>query len=303
MSPLEQKLLRSFQMRAAQLSPDLASAILTAYREIGKAIEAGNIARAIEVGNFLTQLDKALADPVFSDVRREIRRALQQSIRYAAKDLPLPPSKAITVGFDVLNPMHIEAVRSLETRVITTMREEIRDVLRAHVENGLRGGLSPRVVAKNLRAVVGLAPNQLEAVENFRRALEEGRISDALGYKLRDKRLAVKETMTPTQIEAAVDAYRKRFIAFHAETVSRTATLDALKKGQQLAQEEAVKNGFLDGSRLRKTWIGVMDSRERESHRAMEHETVPYNIPYSNGQMIPGESEYNCRCLSRFTQA
>jgi starvation-inducible outer membrane lipoprotein len=79
--------------------------------------------------------------------------------------------------------------------------------------------------------------------------------------------------------------------------------LDALKKGQQLAQEEAVRNGILDPSRLRKKWIGVMDERERESHRQMEGESVPYNFPYSNGQMIPGESEYNCRCLSRFYES
>jgi hypothetical protein len=194
-------------------------------------------------------------------------------------------------------------VRSLETRVITTLREEQRDVIRAHIENGLRDGAGPRAIAKGIRPIVGLAKNQAQAVANFRLALEEGRIGDALGYKLRDKRLKVSKEMSPAQIDKAVEAYRKRFIAHHAETISRTATLDALKKGQQLAQEEAVRNGILDPSRLKKKWIGVMDERERESHRQMEGESVPYNVPYSNGQQVPGETEWNCRCLSRFYES
>jgi hypothetical protein len=209
----------------------------------------------------------------------------------------------IAVQFDYLNPLHLDAVRSLETRVITTLREEQRDVIRAHIENGLRDGAGPRAIAKGIRPIVGLAKNQAQAVANFRLALEEGRIGDALGYKLRDKRLKVSKEMSPAQIDKAVEAYRKRFIAHHAETISRTATLDALKKGQQLAQEEAVRNGILQGDRLMKKWIGVMDERERESHRAMEGESVPYNVPYSNGQQVPGETEWNCRCLSRFYES
>jgi hypothetical protein len=27
---------------------------------------------------------------------------------------------------------------------------------------------------------------------------------------------------------------------------------------------------------------------------------VPADQPYSNGQMVPGEDEYNCRCISAF---
>jgi hypothetical protein len=301
-SPLEARLLRVFQRRAATMSPDLAASILSAYRQIILAIESGNIEQAIRAGQYLENLDKALADPVFTKVRQEIRHGLQQAIRYSTADLPNGGRVGgqIAVGFDFLNPLHLEAVRDLETRVITGLRSEVRDVVRAHVENGLRDGVGPRVVARGIRDVVGLAPNQLEAVANFRLALEEGRIGDALGYKLRDKRFGIKKEMSQAQIDKAVDAYRRRFIAHHAETVARTATLDTLKKGQQLAQEDAVRRGILDPSRLYKMWIGVMDDRERESHRAMEHESVPYNIPYSNGQMIPGEDEYNCRCLSRF---
>jgi len=45
-----------------------------------------------------------------------------------------------------------------------------------------------------------------------------------------------------------------------------------------------------------------MDSRERDSHIAMEGDTVPWDQLYSNGQMIPGDTEYNCRCVSIYRQ-
>ena len=105
--------------------------------------------------------------------------------------------------------------------------------------------------------------------------------------------------LTEAQVEKMVDAYRRKMIAFNAETNARTATLDAFKLGQELSWQDAKDKGLL-GERdvLVKQWKGVMDDREREEHIAMEGETVPIDSPYSNGEMIPGESTYNCRCLS-----
>jgi uncharacterized protein with gpF-like domain len=37
---------------------------------------------------------------------------------------------------------------------------------------------------------------------------------------------------------------------------------------------------------------------KREEHIPLHGETVPFDSPYSNGQMIPGETDYNCACES-----
>jgi hypothetical protein len=286
------------------MAPDMASAILATIRELRKAVSTGDFLRAVELGHYLEKLEAILNGPAFTPVRTEIRRAVQEAIRYQSADIPKHPAgrQSINVGFDILNPRHIDAIRSLETRVIQTFQQEQRDVIRAHIENGLRDGKGPRAVAKGIRDIVGLSKNQHQAVLNFRKALEEGDVSKALGYKLRDKRLTVSEAMTPAQINKAVDAYRKKFIAWHSDTVARTATLDALKKGQQLATQDAIDKGLLDPERLWKSWITVQDERVRDSHAAMHGETVRFYATYSNGQTIPGETEYNCRCLSRITQ-
>jgi hypothetical protein len=93
------------------------------------------------------------------------------------------------------------------------------------------------------------------------------------------------------------EAYRNRFIAFHADTVARTATLDASKLGQNLAWRGAIDSGAVDETSVLKRWVGVKDDREREEHLEMEGETVAFNDQFSNGEDIPGESTYNCRCI------
>jgi hypothetical protein len=304
LTPFEERLARTFQLRAARMAPDMASAILATIRELRKAVSAGDFLRAVELGHYLEKLEAILNGPAFTPVRTEIRRAVQEAIRYQSADIPKPPAgrQSVNVGFDILNPKHIDAIRTLETRVIQTLQQEQRDVIRAHIENGLRDGKGVRSVARGIRDVVGLAPNQLKAVDSFRKALEEGDVSKALGYKLRDKRLKVSEAMTPAQIDRAVEAYKRKFIAHHANTVATTATLDALKKGQHLVWQDAIDRGLVDGSRLQKTWVQVQRPTKRDEHIPLNGETVPFHSTYSNGQMIPGETDYLCACVSRITQ-
>lgn len=184
--------------------------------------------------------------------------------------------------FSPLSPQVIDAIRALDTRVLRTLGDDIREVVRAYVENGLRNGIGPRELARQLRQIIGLAPHQLEWVEKYRAKLE------ASG-------------MTPARIDKATTTYQNRLIAINAETNARTAALDAQKLGQHLAWEQQVQSGEVDGSKLTKRWSGTLDDRERDSHLVMEGETVPWDQPYSNGQMQPGDGEFNCRCVSVYS--
>ena len=161
------------------------------------------------------------------------------------------------------------------------------------------------MIARDLRTVVGLGPAQLQQVDNFRDALLGQNGRSITGYTLRDKRFdrtILKGDLTPQQVDKMVEAYTRKRVAQNAESVARTATLDAQKLGQHLAMDDAVKKGVYDPNRLVKTWRGVMDSRERPEHVAMEGETVPYDQAYSTGEITPGSSTYNCRCISIYHQ-
>lgn len=306
MTPSEAALYRAFQRRASALTPAMAAALLAAYATIRDGLSDSELTRIIQLG-FLDRLigqafSTALLNVAFQPVREQMRRSVAQSFRYVAGTIPVPPRSNLAIRFDVLNPRVIDAIRGLETRVITTLHTEIRETVRAYAENALRDGVGPRTWAKQVRSVIGLAPNQLQEVANYRDALQGLNGRTLSSYTLRDTRydrMAKAGTITPAQIETAVGRYQKRRIALNAATNARTATLDSLKEGQRLSWIDAAEKGIIDIERLQKTWVTVLDGRERPEHHDMDGETVGFEEPFSNLEMVPGESTFNCRCLAR----
>lgn len=303
------------QRRAAQFTPDIARAILRAFKLIADQLSEKELARFIVSGDF-DKLFEALAseaklDTAFTDVSQKVQDSVVSAVKTFAKDVPAAGKihGALVVGFNVLNDDNITAVRALNTRVMQTLTSDVREVVRAVTEQGLRDGVAPAAIARDIRASVGLAPNQLDAVTNFQNMLEAGDRT-ALSRVLRDRRYdkTLEKALgrggtglDDEQVVKMVDAYRARFVAFHADTVARTAALNSMKIGQHITWTNAVQKGFVKGQ-LMKRWVGVKDDRERASHLEMEGDTVPYDQPYSNGQMTPGDTEYNCRCVSYYFQ-
>jgi hypothetical protein len=292
--------------RAGNLSPQLMQEMIKAFRVIAQSYSEQELARLISTGQIERVLETAFNDTqlnaAYAPVRDRIRSGVNDGVRYFSRDIP--KQGTIGINFDSLSPHVIDAVRKLETKVITSQRDDIRETVRQHIERGLSEGKAPKAVAKGLRDVIGLSPHQETIVANYERALRgEGR--NPLQYELRDKRYdgsIKKGALTESQIEKQAGAYRTRMIKHNAETNARTAMLDSQKLAQKLSWQAAIDQGIVDGSRLTKTWIGIMDAREREEHRAMEGQTVGFYARYTNGEDVPGESTYNCRCISRITQ-
>ena len=297
---------RRVHARASALVPESTRDFLRAFdvlranltgRQIEEWIATGAVDRVIAYA--LTDADFATA---FSGYRARIQLVTRDAAAYFGKDIPGVPAKTVGVAFDYLNPRVVDAVRQLDSKMMQTLATDTRQTVRDIIQKGLESGAGPRQTARALRDVLALSPKQLAAVENYRDALVAGDKGKALGYELRDKRfdgITKRGALTPAQVDKMEAAYRARMVAFNAETNARTATLDAFKLGQELSWQDAKDKGLL-GERdvLVKQWKGVMDAREREEHIAMEGETVLMDERYSNGDMIPGESTYNCRCLS-----
>lgn len=318
MSPADREFWLRAHRRASGLQPEMQSAILRAFQIIRESMSDAQLARIVQSGNidrlFAEALNEAVLDRAFLPVRQRIRTVTDRGFKFATASLPKggKVDGVVAVSFDVLSPNVVEALRTLDTRVIGGMKDEVRETARAVFEDGLVKGANPRATARNIRSMVGVGPAQETYIRNFREALENAHDSSkALDYRLRDKRFdgliqkarASGDPIPAEKVERMVEVYRKRTIAFNAETNARTATLDAFKAGQAANWQAAIDAGIVDGSRLQKTWVGVMDDRERPEHVAMEGQTVPFNALYSNGEMIPGESTYNCRCVSRVFQA
>ena len=276
--------------RAARLQPDLSRAVLLAFDLIKQNVDETDLHDIIEA-HALDRLvaDVAvggafsvLVDRAFVAVSLRLRETVQKAFTAAVRDLPDAGrvNGVVGIAFDYLSPNVVQAVRTLDTQVVQGLGDDVKEVVKAAIENGLLNGDAPATIARELRAVIGLSPTQMENVIKYEAKLE----ADA--------------TLSDATIARMVATYTRRAIALNTETITRTASLQAMKLGQDLAWKEAADKGIVDMGQLNKTWKGVMDDRERDSHVIMEGETVPYDQPYSNGQMIPGEDEYNCRCIS-----
>lgn len=271
-----------FQRRANDLAPKLRRDLLAAFRLIRDAYTDAELEGLIRSGRIMEIVDQALLDKAFQPARDGIVDATRRGFDAAAKDMP--KNAQAGVGFDILNPRVVDAIRQLDSRVINTLKEEVRDTVRAFIENGLREGKNPREIGRQLREIIGLSPKQAENLVKYEEKL----------------RALKRKPLTEPQIEKRVAAYRRRAISANAETNARTATLDSMKLGQKLSFEDAIAKGIIDPATLYKVWISVGDSRVRPEHQAMHGQEVRYDSHYSNGDDVPGESDWNCRCISRF---
>ena len=79
--------------------------------------------------------------------------------------------------------------------------------------------------------------------------------------------------------------------------IARTET----SRGAGFGQREAANQS---GTAKTKQWISSRDGRVRDEHLAMDsdshYKAVPLNEPYPNGEMYPGESSINCRCVESY---
>lgn len=311
MNARDLRLYQSFQRRAGTLSPELTRELFRAWEIIRNALSDAELERLIASGQIDAIVDDALLDRSFLPLRVRIVEAVRKGFKSTLFDLPRGGKidGTIAVAFDSLNPRVVDAIRGLDSRVMNTLSDDLTETVRAFVENGLRDGRSPRSVAKELRQVVGLSSAQAEAVRNYGRALRgENPNAGPLDYQLRDRRydalIKRGETMTAEQVDRAVAVYARKMEAFNANTVSRTATVDALKLGQKLAWDDAIDQGVVVRADLYMTWIAVAgpggDGRNRPEHLAMHGETVHFDATFSNGDTVPGESDWNCRCIARY---
>jgi hypothetical protein len=311
MTPAERRLWLAYQRFTAGLQPDVQRAYLRAWELIRRSIPEATLARLIATGSpdqvIREILTSELLDRAFSEVRRQLIGAVDQGTVFHARRLsPLLAEATAGVSFNVLNPRVIDAIRAVDLKHIVGRQEDVREVVRAFVENGLRDGVGPRTIARQVKPLIGLGPTQWQEVANFRAALEAGDATKALGYLRRDRRFdgAIKKGgLSREKIDRMVEAYTKRRIALNAETNARTATLDSLKRAQRLTWDEAVAQGIVDRGRLRQRWVTNLDGRERPEHNALNGTVIGYDERWPNGETTPGDSTYNCRCLAVVFQA
>jgi hypothetical protein len=299
--------LRTLQSRIRRLQPAIARAYLRALDAIGALLTTGEL-EALVAGR-LTLIEVFSNESmrrITARYRAEIRGAVQEAARLTLPDIK-KFAPTVSTAFNFLDPKVITAIRALETDAMDTLSEQVREVTRAYIENGIRDGKGVPAMARQLRTVVGMAPHQERYIDNLARELRElsPRFKDRV---LRDKRYdrmilrAIREgkPLPEAKIEQITAAYRRRFRAHNTEVVTRQVTLDSYREGNRLAWEQAVADGYIDAEALVKVWVhSDIVQTPRPEHLALDGVAVPYDQPFPNGQQIPGVGDFGCACSMR----
>lgn len=205
-------------------------------------------------------------------------------------------------------------LRQDSLELIAEFDEQQRIAARSALIQGIESGEGSAAIARRMRDSIGLTARQQQAVDNYRRLLEEGS-RQALDRSLRDRRFdssvrqaaAGKRQLTADQIDRMVDRYRQRYLQYRAETIARTETLRAVNAATDEMYQQAFDSGVIFPDWVLSTWRTRRDDRVRDSHADMEGQQRPEGEPFISGKgnslRYPGDPNApvdevaNCRCV------
>jgi hypothetical protein len=165
-------------------------------------------------------------------------------------------------------------IRDITQTSLTTVRRVLQD--------GWRTGTHPRVLARQLRDVVGLTPRQASAI-----ARQQAKLT-AQGRSARE-------------VAKAGETLSKEALRQRALTISRTESLRFANAGAYRTTLESVRRGYVREDQVRRLWIFTQDQKCCEGCAAipeMNEEGVglydEFNTPF--GPVLLPPAHPNCRC-------
>lgn len=284
------------------------------WRDVVEWLRTQNSVGAIEARIIAGDYLGAVAEIQSAALRfaADTQQAYVTAGQKAAKWLDAKVDDAL-VQFDAVNDRAVRRARANQYELIRGFTDEQRTITRNVVVAGHQRGANPREIARDLRDSIGLTETQEQHVRNYRRALESGDYSRAMGYKLRDGRAdrtmrtlnESGESLSPARIDALTERYRANYVNHRAETIARTEGLRAAHEGSADLMAQAIERGDVTADELETTWHSrARGKRARPDHQAMDEVSTPYGTPFTlpDGTRMahPGDpaggAEHNANC-------
>lgn len=283
--------------------------------ELARAVESGDSQKVMNLLDIDNRLAAALGGKGIPTGVASVRTALQQTFLSGAQVAlsQLPSKLQVDIAFDLMNPKTVEFLQNYTFDLIRGITEQTKDAIQQTIITAFQQGGHPYEQAREIRDVIGLAPNQAKAVENYRAALERGGTSDlkdALSRALRDGRydrsllsaLNNKTGLDQARIDKMVDRYRERFIQYRAQTIARTESLRASNKGQRALWQQAIDQDLLPQD-VEREWEVSGDERTCDLCNDLDGETAAMDEEFLPGIMEPPDPHPDCRCTLKLSSS
>jgi len=292
--------------------------------EIIEAIKAGDIVRAVRA--------TGMSEAAYRPLSAAIEQAFETGGVMVAGTFPKLQSRGVRTEFrfDIRNSRAEAWLRDHSSTMVTRITNEQTNNIRNLITEGMRAGENPRLVALDLvgridpqtgrrtGGVIGLSGPQERYVARARAELADPETaSNWFNRERRDKRFdaTVQKSIDSgvaldrDTITKLTGNYSNSLLKLRGETIGRTEALTSLNKSQDEAFRQAVDQGSIKQSAVKRIWDSTgNDGRTRHSHLEMEGQTVgldePFVTPSGQRLMFPGdtglgagpEETINCRC-------
>lgn len=285
---IEAKMAKEYVAQAAKVRGEITLAQILALIQSGNDIQAGvTVATAATYGPLL----------------EESRTAFIKGGQDEAKALP----KAVAprpVEFDVRRP-DAEYWLAQNARTFVTAQTQLQgEAVQLTLQAARAAAATPRQAAQQVLGVkspvsgqvqggvVGLHPQDAQFVANARAQLASGNPADMREYfqrVRRDKRfdgivqraITAGKPVAPADIDKIAQRYADRLLVTRADTVASIEALAAYNAGRNQLYNQLVEDGTPPGD-ITKRWKTRGDADVRETHRAMNGQTVPGNALFTS---------------------
>jgi len=313
--------LRRFEPRVAAAFLAAAKAVRSraVLREIARAIERGDLERAVELtgaGRLAAGLRGAGLDPGARTVQAELIDAFRRGGTAGMRQFPR--AAGIAASLDLTNPEAVLYLRDHVPALIRQVGAEAREAVRQALARGMTEGRPAILIAREIRDAVDLTAAQSHYVGNLRRQLETGDVGNATAPW--DRRLSAVERQRArsimsaggersTRVDALVSRYHDSLVNRRARNIARTEVHRAFVEGQDELWRQATAEGLIDPATTRRVWIVTPDDRLRPDHAAVpgmnpsgvalgEQFQTPVGPVDGPGQSGDPAFDIGCRCTT-----
>lgn len=242
--------------------------LLIMEEAIRSARSTSNVAAVMEASH-ANELPRVLSDTTERAMRESFRQGGQASLRRLRR-------QSININFNVIDMRSAEWAHAQAARLVTEINDSQRDTIRALIERSVAEGRTIQQTARDLRNVIGLRSDQLDAQWAYRERL-------------------IARGLDQQKIGAMVEKYAQAQVRQRALLIARTEVMSSQNAGLLAGWREAQDEGKLSAN-VRKQWIVTPDELLCEHCEPLgTADPIPLNEMF-NGEVMHPPLHPNCRC-------
>lgn len=213
----------------------------------------------------------------------------------------------------IYNPLEETVVQNLRTsvqRITNGLLNSQLETIRQQLLIARSQQLSVKEIARKIQSSIGLSPLQQQAVDNYRRLLEQ-KSRRALTRSLRDKSydelFLLKKPLSQKQIEIMVERYAENYRQYKIKNIAESESQRLIHESSDEVFHQGIISGFIDEKNIKRTWVTKGDEKVRGTHSTMHGQIRQYGVPFISGGGVPlmypkdvnapNSETDNCRCV------